>query len=98
MKQEIERKFLLASDHWRAGVTASQRIRQGYLCVEPGRTVRVRLAGEQAWLTIKGLSDGAGRAEYEYPLPTADALDLLDQRKLPFAVEYVRCTDGGTAS
>lgn len=78
MKQEIERKFLVADESWRRAATSATRIRQGYLCVEPGRTVRVRLAGGQAWLTIKGAGDGAARAEFEYPLPVADARDLLD--------------------
>lgn len=90
MKQEIERKFLVAHDAWRTAVTSASRIRQGYLCVEPGRTVRVRLAGEQAWLTIKGLGNGAGRAEFEYPLPPADALALLDHLCLRPQIDKTR--------
>jgi CYTH domain-containing protein len=74
MPIEIERKFLVAHDTWRAQVTSATRIRQGYLCVEAGRTVRVRLAGEQGWLTIKG--PGAGRElapNMNMPCPRADA-------------------------
>jgi CYTH domain-containing protein len=51
---------------------------QGYLTSQPGRTVRVRVAGDQGWLTIKGPSEGVSRAEYEYPVPVADALEMLD--------------------
>jgi adenylate cyclase len=78
MPIEIERKFLVAHDGWRAGFTSAARIRQGYLCLDPGRTVRVRISGTQGWLTIKGPGEGASRAEFEYPLPLADATDLLD--------------------
>lgn len=78
MKQEIERKFLVHDERWRDAVTRSTRLRQGYLCLDPARTVRVRISGTQGWLTIKGPGEGASRAEYEYPLPLADATDLLD--------------------
>ncbi|MBA4218774.1 MAG: CYTH domain-containing protein [Proteobacteria bacterium] len=74
---EIERKFLVASDDWRAGVSRSTRFSQGYLSRDPARTVRVRLAGEQAFLTIKGATLGAARAEFEYAVPVADARALL---------------------
>ena len=90
MKQEIERKFLVARDDWKAGVTSTQRIRQGYLCLDPERTVRVRQSGNRAWLTIKGLSDGPGRAEFEYPLPPDEAARLLDQLCLRPQVDKTR--------
>ena len=90
MKQEIERKFLVASAAWQKDVTATRRIRQGYLCVEPGRTVRVRIAGPEGFLTIKGLSDGPGRAEFEYPLPLAEATALLDQLCLRPQIDKTR--------
>ncbi len=75
MAVEIERKFLVSGDAWRQG--AALRIAQGYLNRDKQRTVRVRIAGEQAFLTIKGLSTGATRAEFEYAIPTADAEQLL---------------------
>ncbi len=75
MGLEIERKFLVCGDGWKAGTP--QRLCQGYLCREPERTVRVRLAGEQAFLTIKGANQGATRAEFEYPIPVEDARQLL---------------------
>jgi adenylate cyclase len=90
MKQEIERKFLVAHEGWRVGVTSIQRIRQGYLCLDPGRTVRVRVSDDQAWLTIKGPGAGASRAEYEYPLPAAEATQLLDQLCLRPQIDKTR--------
>jgi adenylate cyclase len=77
MGREIERKFLVTSDAWRAGATGTP-FRQGYLSLDPARTVRVRLAGSQAWLTVKGLTRGATRDEFEYEIPTADAAAMLD--------------------
>lgn len=72
---EIERKFKVAAE-WRPQ-TAGVAMRQGYLCRDPARTVRVRRAGDAAWLTIKGLGDGPSRPEFEYPIPIADAEQLL---------------------
>jgi CYTH domain-containing protein len=53
------------------------RIAQGYLSTTPDSTVRVRLSGNDAWLTIKGRSTGATRLEFEYPVPVGDAQQLL---------------------
>ncbi len=73
---EIERKFLVRGDGWR-GRGPSARLTQGYLCAEPARSVRVRVEGRKAWLTIKGPARGASRAEFEYPIPLRDARGLL---------------------
>ncbi|MBA4255172.1 MAG: adenylate cyclase [Polaromonas sp.] len=75
MAIEIERKFLVRNDHWRG--TPGVRYTQGYLNRDVARTVRVRVAGGQGWLTIKGRSEGATRQEFEYPIPLADAQALL---------------------
>ena len=77
MGKEIERKFLVTGEDWRRddGVL----YRQGYLSTDPERTVRVRTAGPRAYLTIKGRSAGATRAEYEYEIPVADADEMLSQ-------------------
>lgn len=82
---EIERKFLLANDDWRAAVTQSKHIAQGYLvgvsALRDGTaraSVRVRISGEQAWLNIKSVHLGISRAEYELPLPLADAQTMLE--------------------
>jgi adenylate cyclase len=76
MATEIERKFLVKGDAWRKapGVEYSQ----GYLCRDRQRTVRVRIAGDRAFLTIKGESKGASRAEFEYEIPVKDAQQLLE--------------------
>lgn len=74
---EIERKFLVTGEAWRAQASRVTRFSQGYLSRDPARTVRVRIAGDQAFLTIKGATTGATRAEFEYPVPVADAQQLL---------------------
>lgn len=84
MGVEIERKFLVSGDDWRDGATSAV-IRQGYLCTQQRTVVRVRRFGKEAFLTVKGEKQGLARAEYEYPIPAADAdeiLDLLCQRPL----------------
>ena len=75
MATEIERKFLVQGDAWRSG--EAQRLSQGYLNRDPQRTVRIRLAGERAFLTVKGATAGASRAEFEYAVPLADAEQML---------------------
>ena len=78
MAQETERKFLVAGD-FMPYVTAAIPIAQGYLCTDPARTVRVRRAGEAAYLTIKSAPDERGwsRYEFEQRIPVDDALELL---------------------
>jgi adenylate cyclase len=84
MPIEIERKFLLASDDWRADVERSESLAQGYLvgaqALRDGSaraSVRARLAGEQAWLNIKAATPGIARTEFDYPIPVDDARVLL---------------------
>lgn len=77
MPFEIEHKFLVKSDAWRSGSDRGTLIRQGYLSHDPDRTVRVRVAGSEAFLTIKGRAAGTRRLEFEYPIPVADATELL---------------------
>lgn len=77
MGQEIERKFLISGDGWRKHAGKGAHCIQGYLHNEPGRTMRVRIKGHKAYLTIKGETHGAARPEYEYPIPLADARELL---------------------
>ncbi len=76
MATEIERKFLVNGDAWKTGDFI--RIRQGYLNRDKERTVRVRIAGDEAYLTIKGITVGATRAEYEYRVPVADGGEMLE--------------------
>ncbi len=77
MGLEIEHKFLLKSAAWRAQVVRSEVFRQGYLSNDPRASVRVRMAGAQAHLNIKGMTVGLQRPEYEYPIPVQDAEELL---------------------
>ncbi|MCM1109185.1 MAG: CYTH domain-containing protein [Clostridium sp.] len=78
MPLEIERKFLVKGE-FKSLAYAHSRIRQGYICSGGGRTVRVRIRDEKGYLTIKGPSDRAGLARYEFEHEIAlhDALDLL---------------------
>ncbi len=76
MATEIERKFLLAGDDWKK-LAEGVRYQQGYLCAQKERTVRVRTIADKGFLTIKGISTGISRLEYEYEIPQADAGVLL---------------------
>lgn len=89
MAVEIERKFLVTGDAWRNGASGI-RVRQGYLSVEKARTVRIRLTGNQAFLTIKGSTSGVSRAEYEYAIPVHEAEELLETMCLRPQIEKTR--------
>jgi CYTH domain-containing protein len=78
MAQEIERKFLIRSDAWRASARAGTPYQQGYLSNTKACTVRVRLAGTRGYLTVKGTTVGATRDEFEYEIPAADARHMLE--------------------
>lgn len=78
MGTEIERKFLVTDDSWRDQGTSTV-IRQGYLSTVKERTVRVRAAGDEGTLTIKGITVGASRTEFEYEIPVEDANTMLDE-------------------
>ncbi len=86
MAIEIERKFLVTGDGWRKAQATYYS--QGYLNSDKARTVRVRIAGDQAFLTVKGLSQGASRAEFEYPIPVEDARQLLSLCEQPLIEKY----------
>lgn len=86
MASEIERKFLVRGDGWQPGPPGVLQ-RQGYLSVEDP-TVRVRIEGERATLTVKGAQSGLTRPEFEYGIPLADAEEML--RLCSFAVEKTR--------
>jgi len=97
MGTEIERKFLVDSTRF-ARPQFGTEIRQGYLVRDPERSVRIRLckvhypdgsAEEEAYLTVKG-SGGLVRAEYEYAIPPADAIEILDDLCLPGEIVKTR--------
>jgi adenylate cyclase len=89
MPVEIERKFLVCGEEWRREATG-QRYCQGYLARADGVTVRVRRAGRQAFLTIKGPAHGLARPEFEYPVPVdeAEAMFKLCHRPLIEKTRY----------
>lgn len=89
--QEIERKFLVKSEDFRTEARNKQHIIQGFLCTDPERTVRVRVAGENAYLTIKGISNASGmsRFEWEEQLSAEDGRNLLALCKRPL-MEKIR--------
>lgn len=88
MATEIERKFLVTGDDWKSS-SEGTRIAQGYLSIDADRTVRVRLAGNDAWITIKGRTEGISRAEFEYPVPQDEARELL-KLCLPSVIDKTR--------
>ena len=78
MPVEIERKFLISKDIWRQTAHRSLELRQGYLCKDIERTVRVRTWGTEGKITVKGKSTNGVRAEYEYTIPLEDAVEMLE--------------------
>ena len=88
MGLEIERRFVVDSDAWR-GLAPAVQYRQGYLSVEKERTVRVRVVGEQAWLTLKGNISDVSRHEFEYAIPLADAQTIM-AAMCPMVVDKLR--------
>ena len=95
-RTEIERRFLVADPSYRAGGRpgAATTISQGYLATDPDRTVRVRLAGERGWLTIKGRRRNGVAPEFEYEIPAAEARELLAMC-LPGRIDKTRHTLAG---
>jgi adenylate cyclase len=84
MAFETERKFLVAADLWaKEPIPEGTRIVQGYLCDNETGVVRVRVMGSSAFITIKGRNTGITRAEFEFPVPLADAREMLDQLSPP---------------
>lgn len=95
MAIEIERKFLVLNDAWRAAADPGTDYCQGYLTRVTGEgaarcSVRVRIEGDQARLNIKSATLGIRRREYEYLLPMADALEILNDLTLEAVVEKTR--------
>jgi adenylate cyclase len=78
MAIEIERKFLVHCEDWARLSVRSDYMKQGYLAADSATTVRVRVANDRAWLTIKGVTNQISRKEYEYAIPVADGIEMLD--------------------
>lgn len=79
MATEIERKFRVLNDDWRSQAHARTLLRQGYLANTQRASVRVRLAADGAWLSVKAMTPGVARAEYEVPVAVQDAREMLDR-------------------
>ena len=83
MNKEIERKFLLKNADWKIFANAGISIKQGYLYSSKELTTRIRTKEKQAFITIKGKTEGISRAEFEYEIPLKDALEsLVSDKKL----------------
>ena len=91
MAVEIERKFLLANDGWKAGIVRSEFLRDGLLARFGGGKVRIRRGENRACITVKGPRSGIGRAEFEYEIPLRDIDGLFSLCELPH-IEKVRHT------
>ncbi|MFC3873364.1 CYTH domain-containing protein [Neisseria musculi] len=94
MTIEIERRFLLKNNDWRAQAGEPETMRQGYLSVEKECTIRVRIIGNRAWLTLKGYISDVARSEFEYeiPLPHAETMMqtmcLFKLEKRRYKIDY----------
>ncbi|MEI6141238.1 MAG: CYTH domain-containing protein [Mariniphaga sp.] len=84
---EIERKFLVSSNEWRK-MGDTVRYSQGYLVSDGYRSVRIRVAGEKAFLTIKGTSKGFSRPEFEYGIPLEEAIEMFKLCSLPIIEKF----------
>lgn len=91
MAFEIEYKYLVKNDSYKAMASSFSRIAQGYLCKQPERTVRIRIRDDKGYLTVKGKNSGAVREEFEYQIPYDDALKMLGMCILPI-IEKTRFT------
>jgi adenylate cyclase len=89
MAKEIERKFLVSGDGWRKKAKAT-RYRQGYIVAGGGRTVRVRVGGRKAFLTVKGPRSGLSRDEFEYSIPVKDAEEMLETLCVGGVIQKIR--------
>ena len=76
---EIERKFLVVSENYKKNILSKHNIKQGYLCVEPKRSVRIRIIDEKGYITVKGSAskDGLSRFEWEKEICKTDAEELI---------------------
>ena len=92
MGTEIERRFRVRTDAWRDAAVSGTPFVQGYLsdAGRDGTTVRVRRAGDRAWLTIKGPTRGTTRAEFEYGIPPEEASELLATLAVGEVIHKVR--------
>lgn len=79
MAQEIERKYLVTNDSYKAQALGNRHIVQAYLSTSPDATVRLRVIDNQAFITIKSRTVGCTRGEWEYEIPVVDAMEMIDR-------------------
>jgi|TARA_B110000459_G_C16620577_1_gene501387 adenylate cyclase len=98
MALEIERKFLLKNDTWKPLIKEEILIKQGYLNSEKERTVRIRTYGDKGVITIKGKNNNLTRKEFEYPIPLADVIEMLELTEMPIIekTRFIVINDGNT--
>ncbi len=77
MSKEIERKYLVRGSSYRHQAIQKKDMMQGYLSLDPDATVRIRIVGDKAFITVKSRNIGAVRNEWEYPVPVEEAKEML---------------------
>ena len=90
MAKEIERKFLVYKDLFKPEINSGIKIVQAYLSVRPESTVRIRIMGDSAYITVKSKNKGLERGEWEYEIPVTDALEMISQCQCLSKIEKTR--------
>ena len=90
MSAEIERKYTVKDQSYRQESIECKYYKQGYISIDKERTVRIRISGNNAFITLKGVTTGCTRKEFEYPIPVADAAEMLGSLCLPSIIEKKR--------
>ncbi|MBI9102426.1 MAG: CYTH domain-containing protein [Spirochaetales bacterium] len=93
MGKEIERKYLIKGEGWRDAEAVYYC--QGYLARKPDATVRVRVAGNEGFLTIKGAPLGMSRDEWEYSIPVGEAEEMMNLCRTPLIIKNRRKIESG---
>lgn len=94
MAKEIERKFLVTDQSVVESLSGGVEICQAYLSTDPDSTVRIRIYGEKAFLTVKSRNRGSVRGEWEYEIAPADAVEMMDQCNVSDRIEKIRYKSG----
>ena len=90
MAKEIERKYLVVNQKYKNVAVCATDILQGYISRDPERTVRVRIKGDKAYITVKGVTRGCVRDEWEYEINVDDARQMLDRVAVPPVLNKTR--------
>ena len=90
MATEIEHKYLVTDNSYKELASTYINIFQGYLSKDKERTVRIRVANDKAFITIKGKNNGDSRTEYEYPIPVSEAMCMLKELCIQPIIEKTR--------